>query len=99
MRAKHAFVWAICAAAVAISGTTQSHAGASGQPPSAGAQSGDTKTDESLSKKLNRNDGVLKPQQGVDPGIHQPAPGHTGDDMPVIIPPGEPGGDQSVQPK
>lgn len=52
-----------------------------------------------LSKKLDDNKGVLKPPQGVDPGIHQPPPAQTGDKMPVIVPPGEPGGDQSVQPK
>ncbi|MBY0559534.1 hypothetical protein [Hyphomicrobium sp.] len=55
--------------------------------------------DVPLSKKLDENKGVLKPPQGVDPGIHQPPPAHTGDKMPVIVPPGEPGGDQSVQPK
>ncbi|HML28025.1 MAG TPA: hypothetical protein PKE16_04150 [Hyphomicrobium sp.] len=55
--------------------------------------------DAPLSKKLDRNDGVLKPPGGIDPEIHQPPPASTGDKMPVIIPPGEPGGDQSVQPK
>lgn len=55
--------------------------------------------DVPLSKKLDENKGVLKPPQGVDPGIHQPPPAQTGDKMPVIVPPGEPGGDQSVQPK
>jgi hypothetical protein len=60
----------------------------------------DTKSaDVPLSKKLDENKGVLKPPQGVDPGIHQPPPAQTGDKMPVIVPPGEPGGDQSVQPK
>jgi hypothetical protein len=60
----------------------------------------DTKpADVPLSKKLDENKGVLKPPPGVDPGIHQPAPAQTGDKMPVIVPPGEPGGDQSVQPK
>ncbi len=52
-----------------------------------------------LSKKLNENDGVLKPPSGIDPEIHQLPPAKTGDKMPVIIPPGEPGGDQSIQPK
>jgi hypothetical protein len=55
--------------------------------------------DVPLSKKLDESKGVLKPPQGVDPGIHQPPPAQTGDKMPVIVPPGEPGGDQSVQPK
>lgn len=52
-----------------------------------------------LSKKLDKNDGVLKPPKGIDPEIHQKPPKSTGDKMPVIIPPGEPGGDQSIQPK
>jgi hypothetical protein len=51
-----------------------------------------------LSKKLDKSEGVLKPPTGVDPGIHEKPP-KTGDKMPVIVPPGEPGGDQSVQPK
>jgi hypothetical protein len=68
--------------------------------PGASANSGATAdADKPLSKKLNENDGVLKPPHGVDPEMHQAPPAGTGDKMPVIIPPGEPGGDQSVQPK
>jgi hypothetical protein len=55
--------------------------------------------DVPLNKKLDKNDGVLKPPHDIDPEIHQKPPETTGDKMPVIIPPGEPGGDQSVQPK
>lgn len=57
------------------------------------------KTDEPLSEKLNKNDGVLVPPSGVDPQIHKDPPPGTGDRMPVIVPPGEPGGDQQIQPK
>ncbi len=60
---------------------------------------GKTTGDVPLSKKLDENKGVLTPPHGVDPGIHQEPPAKTGDRMPVIVPPGEPGGDQSVQPK
>jgi hypothetical protein len=56
-----------------------------------------TKPDAPLSKKLHRNEGVLKPPQDIDPEMNKGAP-DTGN-MPVIIPPGEPGGDQNVQPK
>lgn len=56
-------------------------------------------SEKSLSKKLDESKGVLTPPHGVDPEIHQAPPANTGDKMPVIIPPGEPGGDQSVQPK
>ena len=54
---------------------------------------------EPLSKKLDENEGVLKPPENVDPKMNKGAPAKSGDKMPVIIPPGEPGGDQSVQPK
>lgn len=55
---------------------------------------------EPLSEKLKKQEGVLKPEGNVDPGIHKDPPAaSTKDTMPVIIPPGEPGGDQSVQPK
>jgi len=56
-------------------------------------------SNEPLSKKLDKNEGVLKPPSGVDPGMHQQPPAQTGDKMPIIIPPGEPGGNQDVQPK
>ena len=57
------------------------------------------KTDEPLSEKLDRNEGVLVPPSGVDPKIHIDPPAETGDRMPVIVPPGEPGGNQQIQPK
>jgi hypothetical protein len=57
------------------------------------------KKEEPLSKKLEENEGVLKPKSNVDPEIHKAPPEATKDKMPVIIPPGEPGGDQSIQPK
>jgi hypothetical protein len=52
-----------------------------------------------LSEKLKENEGIIKPPPTGDPEIRKPPPDTTGDKMPVIIPPGEPGGDQSVQPK
>jgi hypothetical protein len=57
-------------------------------------------TGQDLSHKLDRSNGVIKPPAGVDPGM----PVHKGDEaahgtMPVIPPPGSPGGDQRVQPK
>jgi hypothetical protein len=51
----------------------------------------------SLSDKLARSGGVICPPEHVDPEIKQPTP-PTGP-MPVIPPPGSPGGDQSIQPK
>jgi hypothetical protein len=50
-----------------------------------------------LSDQLARSDGVICPPPGIDPEIHAPAP-EVGR-MPVIPPPGSPGGDPSVRPK
>ena len=52
---------------------------------------------ENLSDKLARSGGVICPPEYVDSEIKQPTP--PGGAMPVIPPPGSPGGDQSVQPK
>jgi hypothetical protein len=50
-----------------------------------------------LSDKLAEGHGVLCPPAGVDPEIRAPTP-DVGK-MPVIPPPGSPGGDPSLQPK
>lgn len=55
------------------------------------------KKDETLSDHLASSGGVICPPPAVDPAIKAPTP-ETGN-MPVIKPPGSPGGDQSVQPK
>lgn len=52
---------------------------------------------EPLGDKLAKSDGVLCPPPGVDPDMHAPTP--QGGKMPVIPPPGSPGGDPSVRPK
>lgn len=54
-------------------------------------------SDEQLSRKLDRSEGVICPPPGVDPEIAAPPPG--GGKTPVIPPPGSPGGDQSIRPK
>jgi hypothetical protein len=57
-------------------------------------------TGETLSERLHRSDGVIKPPSGVDPGMHvAPKDPNAGSNMPVIPPPGSPGGDRSIQPK
>jgi hypothetical protein len=55
------------------------------------------KKDETLSDHLASSGGVICPPPAVDPAIKAPTP-ETGN-MPVIKPPGSPGGDQTVQPK
>ncbi len=52
-----------------------------------------------LSEKLNRSDGVITPPAGVDSGMATRAPAANTGSMPVITPPGGPGGNPSIQPK
>jgi hypothetical protein len=47
---------------------------------------------------FQREDGVTKPPGNVDPGMAEKPP-ETGGRMPVIPPPGSPGGNPSLQPK
>ena len=63
-----------------------------------GAQT-DTQTPagSNLSDKLARSNGVICPPSNLDHEIRAPTP--PGGTMPVIPPPGAPGGDRSVQPK
>ena len=55
------------------------------------------KSNGNLSDKLARSDGVICPPARVDPELRAPTP--PGGAMPVIPPPGSPGGDPSVKPK
>ena len=50
------------------------------------------------SSDLARSGGVITPPADVDPQMKR-APAHSADPMPVIPPPGTPGGDPSVKPK
>ena len=52
---------------------------------------------EPLGDKLAKSDGVLCPPSGVDPEIRAPTP--DAGNMPVIPPPGSPGGDPTIRPK
>jgi hypothetical protein len=52
---------------------------------------------EALGDKLAKSNGVLCPPAGVDPEMRAPTP--EGGNMPVIPPPGSPGGNQNIQPK
>jgi len=70
-------------------------------PPHSGSTTPNDQTvgqaNEPLGDRLAKSDGTLCPPSGVDPEIRAPTP-ETGQ-MPVIPPPGSPGGDQSVRPK
>jgi len=52
----------------------------------------------STSSELSRSGGVIKPPAQVDPAMKQ-SPPLSGDRMPVIPPPGTPGGNPSIKPK
>jgi len=79
-------------------------------PPSAGEDKAPpTQPDEdlggsgsatgSLSHRLNRSGGVIHPPANIDPGLTQPAPDIGPHSMPVIPPPGTPGGNPDIKPK
>ena len=51
-----------------------------------------------LSSDLNRSGGVITPPTGIDPEIKQTPP-ETGAKMPIIPPPGTPGGNPAIKPK
>jgi hypothetical protein len=55
------------------------------------------KTGGNLSDKLAQSGGVICPPSQVDPAIKAPTP--QGGTMPVIPPPGSPGGNPNIQPK
>jgi hypothetical protein len=57
-------------------------------PPASGTSSSD----------LNRSGGVITPPSDVDPEMKQTPPS-TGAKMPIIPPPGTPGGNPAVKPK
>ncbi|WP_457795784.1 hypothetical protein [Methylocystis sp. S23] len=61
------------------------------QKPPPESQGGETKSDETLSEKLDRQKGVLEPKPGIDAPIEKPPPAPDPDSMPVIRPPRKPG--------
>ena len=83
------------AAAMAALGTSAIAADRPAEQPS---QPAEPPASGSTSSELSRSGGVIKPPADVDPQMKQTPPA-SGDKMPVIPPPGSPGGDQSVKPK
>jgi hypothetical protein len=66
--------------------------------PKACANAQGNTANQSLSDKLDKSGGVICPPNNVDPNMKAPTP-QDGSKMPVIPPPGSPGGDPSVRPK
>ena len=96
-----AFALLLCAAATtAAAQNSPSAVDLKGCAPSERLQTDgkapEAKAGEPLSDKLARTDGVICPPN-VDPEIRAPTP--QGGKMPVIPPPGSPGGDPTVRPK
>jgi hypothetical protein len=52
-----------------------------------------------LSEQLSRSGGVIQPPPQVDRKIEAPTPDPGAQSMPVIPPPGTPGGDPTIKPK
>lgn len=63
-----------------------------------GASDRSTAQAGNLSDRLSRQQGTLQPPN-VDPGINATPPSHGAATMPIIPPPGSPGGNQKVVPK
>jgi hypothetical protein len=76
-------------------------------PPAGGGKTAPTQPDEdlsassagSLSHQLNQSGGVIHPPANIDPGLRKPAPDLGPHSMPVIPPPGTPGGNPDIKPK
>ena len=71
------------------------------RPAEGGTQNGNATSDgnQSLSEKLDKSGGVIKPAEGVDPQIVHPAPVPDPNSTPVIPPAGIPGGPPGPEPK
>jgi hypothetical protein len=71
------------------------------RPAEGGTQNENATSDgnQSLSDKLDKSGGVIKPAEGVDPKIVQPAPVPNPNSTPVIPPAGTTGGPPGPEPK
>ncbi len=56
-------------------------------PPSSPPSGGNGRPGESLSEKLSKGQGVIKPAPDIDPRITKPAPEPTPNTTPVLPPP------------
>ena len=81
--------------ALAASDAVAADASADKQPP----PTTDVQGGGSLSDKLSTTSGVIHPTENADPGIAKAPPATGNTTMPVIPPPGTPGGDPAVKPK
>jgi hypothetical protein len=87
---------AMTSAALAQSSTNPNANNPTTTDPKACASGGPNAPAQNLSDKLSQTNGVICPPN-VDPDIKAPTP--DAGKMPVIPPPGSPGGNPTVQPK
>ena len=66
------------------------------EPSSTGSTAGSGAT---LSEKLERSDGVIRPPEGISPDMSTRAPVPNPGTTPVIRPPGSPGGNPTLDPR
>ena len=67
--------------------------------PADPSTTGATGSGATLSDKLERTDGVIRPPAGIAPDMTVPAPDPNPGTTRVIPPPGSPGGNQTLDPK
>jgi hypothetical protein len=97
------FVFLAAALSLPLSGQAQTSQPVPQQPPPTGNNASRVPPERveppnpTMSDKLNKSSGTIKPPD-VDPGMAAKPPS-TASDMPVITPPGSPGGKGEVQPK
>jgi hypothetical protein len=69
------------------------------QEPGTTGSAGSSASGETLSEKLERSDGVIRPPENISPDMTVRPPVPNPGTTPVIPPPGSPGGNQSLDPK
>ena len=79
--------------------TVPDKAGAAPSRETAPEERGSGGSSEPLGEKLNRSGGVIHPPAGLDPALTQTPPAIGHGSMPVIPPPGTPGGRPDINPK
>ena len=87
-------IWLIAATLAALGAS----AIATERPADQPSQPAEPPASGSTSSELSRSGGVIKLRTDVDPQMKQEPPS-AGDRMPVIPPPGTPGGNPDVKPK
>jgi hypothetical protein len=70
-----------------------------GQQPCTTGSTATSGSGETLSDKLRRSDGVIRPPAGISPDMTTRAPVPNPGTTPVIPAPGSPGGNQLIDPK